>query len=532
MLIVALAAAATLAATAARAAEPNWSYEADDDIVFQRLTPLGSLLVSTGSGLHALDPATGRVVWTNAGLKNLRECNYDELVNSPLALVEAGQGGGTRRRVMAIDLATGQPRWDSTGLPFMTSQGVLQAPQRGMLVVAGVDQHGGKSVICGVDAETGALVWQQEGLFTLPLQLEEVQGSGKIVKRFSIAGNQLPLFPTADTAILYLNAEGPVKIDLNTGHKLWRAPITAERAPALSDGFAQMGLGDGVVFVPFENSLQAVDLATGKPLWAEPPQFKSHVAQMALTPHGLVVRGAPRPKPGPHRKPDGKPFLDMLDPATGASMWTKPFRDLDAATTFDLQGDQLFICADGELFAMRLEDGSTRSIAKVKFEGNERPERLELIDDDYVLSASRNLMRIDPAGNVRFHEFYPSPGPSGWIKALGAAAARAGNAASSAGTAGRAPRSAGNDFPGTPAGDPELTRRFNASQIGSEFQSILTAAGEGGKPVLALVKLDKTTGKKVAEVVLGEQPPEYQIDSIDNLLFLKRSDRRIDCFAF
>lgn len=39
-------------------------------------------------------------------------------------------------------------------------------------------------------------------------------------------------------------------------------------------------------------------------------------------------------------------------------------------------------------------------------------------------------------------------------------------------------------------------------------------------------------GKKVAEIILGDKPPEYQRDPIDNRLSFQRTDRQIDCFAF
>lgn len=87
--IVAASLAAIALVGSVAMADPIWSYKADADIQFQKLTPLGSLMVSTGSGLMALDAATGNVLWTNAELKNLKECNYDELANSQYGSIEA-----------------------------------------------------------------------------------------------------------------------------------------------------------------------------------------------------------------------------------------------------------------------------------------------------------------------------------------------------------------------------------------------------------------------------------------------------------
>jgi outer membrane protein assembly factor BamB len=522
-----------LTAVAARAADPTWSYKSDADIVFQRLTSLGSLLVSTDSRLEALDPSNGNVLWTNAELKGLRECYYDELANSQLALIDAGSRvGGARRRIIALDLATGKPMWDSENLPFISSLGVMQAPQKGLLIFAGLNRQGGKTVLYGVDAESGQLRWQQDKLFTKPLQLKEVKGSDRNGKRSSLAGNQLPVYPTDDTAILYLNAEGVVKIDLNTGDKLWVAPTRAKLAPALSDGYAQMELGDGVVFVPFEKTLQAVDVVTGKLLWSKTPKFKSHVAQLALRSHGLVVRGVPGVKPDSKAKPDGKPFIDVLDPRTGVSMWRKPFKDLEAATTFDINGDQLFIAADGELFSVKLADGASKAIAKVKFKGNEVARRLEVMDGNYLLSSSQNLMMVSPTGEVKFHEYYAAPGQNGWIKVLSTVVVVAASAASVVSPYGEALAITGVGSKYTSFSNPELSRRFKASKSGGGFQVILTSTESDGRKGVGLVKLEKTTGRKMADVVLGDKTPVYQMDPIDNRLFFQRGDRQIDCFAF
>src|SRR5206468_474423 len=64
------------------------------------------------------------------------------------------------------------------------------------------------------------------------------------------------------------------------------------------------------------------------------------------------------PTPDAKGKPDGKPFIDLLDAKTGVSLWKKPFRDLEEATTFAIQGDHLYIAADGELHGVNLADGA------------------------------------------------------------------------------------------------------------------------------------------------------------------------------
>jgi len=519
------------AVTPARA-EQLWTLTTPKSIVFQRLTPLGSLLVSTEDGLMGVDAATGKTLWTRSDVQKLKECNYDEIANTSYGLIEFGEGvGGAQRRIEVIDLTTGVKKWDSTELPMNSSQGQLQVPQQGMLVMCGLPKKGKKPVLVGVGADDGVMKWQQDAVFTKPLNLLEVKGSGKLFKRYSIDGNQNPVFDTENTMIVYLTAEGPVKLDVATGNKLWTAPIKAKALPALNAGYAPMLLDNGVVFVPYDKSLQAVDVNTGALLWTKDHDFKSKVTQMQMTSMGLVVRGAP----GLNEKgePEGKPFLDLLDPKTGLSVWKKPFKDLEDATTFDLREDKLYIAADGELFSVNLADGVSKSVTKYKFKGNEVPSRLEVVESDYVLSSSQNVMRLDPSGTIKFHAFHSAPGSSGFMKVLSTAMVMATNAASASYAYNNAMANPGSTYKYTLYGNPELSRRFKASTNANAYVSMLTGGLEAdGQKGVGLIKVEKATGNDAAKVVLGDKTPEYEMDSIDGRVFFRKTDNEIVCFKF
>jgi outer membrane protein assembly factor BamB len=481
----------------------------------------------------AVDPATGAVAWKRDDIKKLKECNYDEIAGTAFGMFDAGEGvGGTQRRVEVIDLATGVKKWDSSNLPMASSQGVLVVPQKGMLIVAGAPKKGStKTTLIGVDAETGEMKWQKDGLFTKNVVLREVRGSGKLFKRYAIEGCQPPVFDTDDTAILFLTEEGPVKIDLNTGEKLWTADkLKGEDPSAVSEGYAPMLHDNGVVFVPYKKSVMAVDAKTGAPMWPKDHDFKSRVAQMALTPQGLVVRG--QPQLNAKGKLDGKPFIDVLDPKTGESVWKKPFKDMEGATTFDLAGDRLFIAADGELFSIGLADGVAKSVTKIKFKGNEDPTRLEVHDGEYVLASSQNVMRLSPAGEVRYHTFYPAPGQSGWIKVLSTAAVMTMNAASASYAHSQAMANPGTTYRYTLYGNPELSRRFKASTHAREYAAIQTQVEDGGRKGSGLVKVSKTDGKEVARCYLGDKTPEYEMDEIDGRVYFRKTNTQIVAFPF
>jgi len=518
-------------AAVATAAEPMWTLTTEADIEFQRVTPLGNLLVGTDDGLMGIDPATGTRQWMRDDVKKLKGCNYEEISNTPYGLLDLGEGvGGTQRRVEVIDLATGEKRWDSEALPMNSSQGLYQAPQKRMLVMFGTPKKGTKSVVVGVDTETGEMKWQQDAMFKKPLVLYEVKGSGKFFKRMTVDGGQGPVFDTDDTMILFVSADGPMKIDLATGNVIWVASdLKLKAVPAVRSGHAQMMIGAGTLFIPYGKELYGVDVASGAPKWKKPVKTKGIVTQMRMTDAGLLVRGIPGV--GKKGKRDGKAFIDLLDPATGESKWKKPFKDLDDATSFVVEGDHLFIAADRELFKIQIADGSASSMGKFKFKGNEEPSSLQKMDEGFCLVSSQNVMLMDPAGGEKYHQFYSAPGASGWAKLATSAIVMAVNVGSAASAYSRAQYS-GQSQTYYLMGNPTLSKRFKATQNAEMYSSILTNVEDGGRKGPGLVKLDKRTGTEAAKVRLGDKTPEYELDEIEGRLFFLSDKREITCYAF
>jgi len=528
--LAAAALALALLAPAAPAATPQWTLTTDTGIEFQRLTPLGTLLVGTDGLLGCVDPATGQWQWKREDLKKFKECNYDEIANTPYGLLEVGAGpGGIQKHVEVVDLATGQKKWDSEPLPMNGSQGLFQAPARRMLVLFGVPKKGNKPVTVGVDTETGEMKWQQDRLFEKPLRLFEVKGSGKIFKRFSVDGNQPPVFDTENSMIVWLTEDGPTRINLDTGERAWVCDALKGKEPAaLRDGYCGMLLAGGVVYVPYEKSLQAIDAQTGKLLWAKEKDFKGRVVQLEMAPQGLVVRGAPTLND--KGKLNGKAYIDVLDPKTGLSVWAKPFKDLDDATSFELRGDKIYIAADGELHEIGLADGAARAISKYKFKEHEVPTMLELRDEGFLLSSDQTLMMLDTNGGQKYLSYFEAPSFSGWMK-LGVGLLTTALNAASAAAAQQQANATGMTQTYYLSGNPTLGKRFRATTQAEDFTYILTTVTGDGKKGPGLVKVSKSSGQAVKQLRLGDKTPEYVTDSIEGRVFFMKDDRTIEGYA-
>src|SRR5262245_52624620 len=98
-LLLACSLAASLHDNGAHAAPvaPAWTRDFAAPIEWQRVTAFGQLLVSTRAGLHAVDPATGKVLWTRTELAGLPEQGLQELAGSPLVMLTGSVGLETPR---------------------------------------------------------------------------------------------------------------------------------------------------------------------------------------------------------------------------------------------------------------------------------------------------------------------------------------------------------------------------------------------------------------------------------------------------
>lgn len=512
------------------AAKQLWTLKTTSDIEFQRLTPLGTLLVATGEGLESIDPATGASQWKRTDLGKVREANFDIIPNTSFAILSSGGGMSGKSSLSVIDLATGADKWTTKDMPIATSYGALLLPHKNALFMPALTKKG-KPTYITLDIDSGAAKWEVEKMFAKAPAMWPVKGSGGMVKRMSIEGCQDFVFDGNDAGVLWISEEGPVKIDLNTGAKLWTcAALKGIDPPATRDGYSPFLVNGDLVYMPFKKTLQAVSLKDGSLAWKTPKEYKSRIVQMAVTDAGLVIRGAPTPDD--KGKLDGKPFIDLLDFASGQSKWKKPFKDLEDATTFAIQGDNLFIAADDEVHKVALADGIDHPVAKFKFRGNEVPNILEVHDNDFVLISSQNLMRIDPSGTTKWASYYSAPGSSMFAKIASTALIAAANAASAASAYNRAYTTGQDQKYTLITGNPVLSQRYKATKDSQGYRYILTNVEADGRKGAGLVRVNKDSGQKEGEVVLGDKKPEYELDEIEARLFYQKSDTEIIAFGF
>jgi hypothetical protein len=515
--------------------EELWKTSFEKKILWQELTDCGYLIVSTADALYCLDPATGAIHWQMEEHRKLAQDYFDVIPNTQFAAMIRKQGAlGTQSKVVLLDILEGKELWDSDKFEMVNANGQFYIPEAGGMFIFGSNAKN-KGVSAFVDIATGEPIWTSLELFKaaggnapvmFPIRQDKATG------RMGIGGNQYPVATSDGNFIEFFSKQGLRKIDAKTGAVLWAWPIKTKEAPAIRNGWGSMMLNDdgSVLYVPYGETLLAVNTADGTMKWGDKgPKLKGQVQQMSLTPDGLVVKGYGK-----------KPFINVLSYETGESIWKKPFRDLDDASSFEIEGGNIVLYANGSILSINILSGEDTEIArKIRFLGDEVPQSFEVKEDSYLLTSTNNLAKYDKEGNQLWHSYYKAPGASMLGKIASTAAVAAVNAASAADGYSRAQANAMSSPTGQGSAsysvmsNPIMSKRLKASTESNNYVYILTnveGGSSGSTKNAGLVKINKDTGACDARVPLGTKDPEYEVDEIENLLFFQSDGAEITCY--
>lgn len=327
------AAGSTGASPAAPLVAPVWTLHLDGDVEWQRVAPLGQLLVKTTSALCAIDPERGRVLWTHAGLGGLAPDHYEEIGGTSLVAVS---DGATRPRTVILDTVDGRVVFDSSaaGVEQVLSRHLL--PQSRALVLFGFRQGNPATTMFLVDAESGRLLWENDQLLA---------GAGKFTRRLTAflqaATNQSgivsdPLEADAQT-FLIASSTDIYAVDTRRGTIRWkvanahdtratrfftttRTPgvvyIGSETATTMSGSMGSTSTGSSeVIYSVYE----ARRLSDGAAVWPEPVRFKGGLNDVIATDRGLILSG----------RTTGKGRILLSDFKTGGGLWGKKGKGIE-----------------------------------------------------------------------------------------------------------------------------------------------------------------------------------------------------------
>ena len=205
--------------------EVKWNTQLPTDILWQEVTALGNLVVSSREGLMGIDTETGEVAWSKRAYGNLGREAFEELPNSPFFTVT------TNKTLHLIDQFSGNEVFNSekAGLKKIKSYYLLYNSDA--ILVAGTDWNGAPLLV-SVQMSDGSLSWSMNEKF------------GSIIKVNELDNQELLL------VTLFNN----YKLNADSGAIIWKNTNSKENAQL--DNLSGLG---ALMKEAVENSVQATD---------------------------------------------------------------------------------------------------------------------------------------------------------------------------------------------------------------------------------------------------------------------------------
>lgn len=189
---------------------------------------------------------------------------------------------------------------------------------------------------------------------------------------------------------------------------------------------------------------------------------------------------------------------------------------------FDEKNDRYVVSSGTELFFIK-EDGTITKIKDLDFKEDETPSKIEFREKGILVGAKQTNLMIDYNGKVIYESYYKAPGQSLAAKiALGAMTAALASQSMNQNMAGKQKDARHSSQTATGMAG-EFSKRFNATKATKDFLYILTKLDDG----VGLIKLKKDTGEKVAELILKDKKPEYEVDELFGILYFKKDKKQI-----
>lgn len=294
--------------------------------------------------------------------------------------------------------------------------------------------------------------------------------------------------------------------DRSTAIGIWKKPFEVEGAIFMTEI-----IGDKMVFAAQNGAINTLDFTTGKQVLKKDIQTGMLYKSVVLLPNDQVFYLSNKD-------------MGVANLKTGAFVKepTKFKKVTNMVTAYDTKNEKLVVSTGTELYFIKT-DGSSQKITDLKFKEEETPNKIEFRELGILVSAAQNNMLVSYEGKILYESYYKAPGQSIAAKiALGAVTAALATQSVGQNMAGNTKDA--NQSAGAAGGmNNEMNKKFKATAGTKDHLFILTKLEDG----IGLVKLNKDTGKKEAELVLKDKKPLYKVDDNYGVLYYKKDDKLI-----
>ncbi len=306
---------------------PAWTARFEQPVQWERVTPMGQLVVATNCCLYGVDPSSGSVLWKRAGLTGLSDHSFETIPGTPLFMVSTD---GISDHTLVLDSTDGHVVFDSkaAGIGNILERVVLF--ESGGLLILGQEKGDPTIKLFLAEMTTGTIRWTNDEILG-PMSSGMKKLAGLLVKLSDAAGEApdggyvgRPLEVGPD-AVVVASGDSIYKLATESGKFLWRVQnrdgegkARLFRTPhfpgAVIVGTEVTGQGTSTNGAePVQTRYTAYRIEDGKPLWDKAVKVKGTVNPPVYLDSGLVL------SPGG----DVKGKIKYVEYDGGISVWGK-----------------------------------------------------------------------------------------------------------------------------------------------------------------------------------------------------------------
>jgi hypothetical protein len=426
------------------------------------------------------------------------------------------------KNIQCYSISTGEIKWNAevknaTGIVTLEETNEMYAYR----------SKGDNTVVYKIDYKSGNLLWSEGNKIKGVISRYEFTPHGLAIVTNILSSGKKGLAGKIGNSMKGSGTSKIYLLDLKTGVDLWaKSPKTKG---IISHFYIE---DDGIIFGVSSGGINKVAF-DGTPRWKRPLKTGPGIQIMARVKKGLLYIS--------------ETDTDLIDFETGESVFGKALkykRSKAVTSAYDESRDRFLLsCKDG-VYEINGNDGEYNLIANdIKFEGKEVPTNLEIRDGGILLTSSQNLEMLDFQGGADWDVYHRAPGKSaiGVIMMASLVLASTTVAVSESASAGYMKGSgvpsynravqqhetnADNAAAIADVAFAEMTKRFKATKA-TENASFILSKIDGG---VALIKVDKDSGKTLNEIVIKDKDPIYEVDEIEGILYFKSKGSTINAY--
>lgn len=283
---------------------PLWTKDFKTNVNWQKVTPIGQLIASTGKGLIGINSDTGEEIWVIESLKNCSGNSYSAIPQSPFILVSPADGS---KDVYIVDPVEGKIVFNSgaAGLEQVTDQYFLY--ESGKILVIGTSKGGKNTEMVMVEMNSAKKLWSKSGAYSFITGVKDL-GNNEVLMTSAFFASRIN---ATDGSEIWKTAIDPKTAGMSsllgmlegfaaskiTKDDILSQLITTPSAPGKFFIAAQKknestkvdSKGNKTVSVTYTSVYMAFDISSGKHQWPAVVELRFPLGVSYATDRGLLV---------------------------------------------------------------------------------------------------------------------------------------------------------------------------------------------------------------------------------------------------